>query len=90
MNAYLNMFGGCKQPVICTGNERSLWDQNRIMSWHCDASAIDAMLFFFNIPEMSCISGTGIPSLAIRMGAAGRHEADFPRIRVAQRRVSES
>jgi hypothetical protein len=48
------------------------------MSCHRNASAIDAMLFFFNNPEMSCISGTSIPSLATRMGAAGRPEAYFP------------
>jgi hypothetical protein len=59
------------------------------MSRDCNASAIDAMLFFFNILEMSCISGTSIPSLATRMGTAGRLKADFPRIRAAQRRVSE-
>ena len=46
------------------------------MSYH--AIAIDAMLFFFNIPELSCISGKDIPSLAIHMGAAGRPEAFFP------------
>jgi hypothetical protein len=37
-----------------------------------------AMLFFFNILEMSCISGTDIPSLAFHMGTAGRPEAFFP------------
>ena len=37
-----------------------------------------AMLLFFNIPEMSCISGTDIPSLAFHMGTAGRPEAFFP------------
>ena len=48
------------------------------MSCHSDASANDAMLFFFNILEMSCISGKHIPSLATRMGTAGRPEAYFP------------
>jgi hypothetical protein len=36
------------------------------------------MLFFFNIPELSCIWGKDIPSLAFRMGTAGRPEAYFP------------
>ena len=36
------------------------------------------VLLFLNIPEMSCISGTGIPSLAFHMGTAGRPEAFFP------------
>jgi hypothetical protein len=40
--------------------------------------AIVAMLFFFNISEMSCIWGKDIPSLAFHMGAAGRPEAFFP------------
>ena len=37
-----------------------------------------SMLLFFNIPELSCISGTDIPSLAFHMGTAGRPEAFFP------------
>jgi uncharacterized protein YkwD len=36
------------------------------------------MLFFLNILEKSCISGTGIPSLAFPMGTAGKPEAFFP------------
>jgi hypothetical protein len=39
---------------------------------------LGAMLHFFNILEMSCISGTAIPSLAFHMGIAGRPEAFFP------------
>jgi len=36
------------------------------------------MLFFFNVLELSCIPGKGIPSLATHMGTAGRPEALFP------------
>jgi hypothetical protein len=43
-----------------------------------NAIPIVAVWFFFNIPEMSCIWGKDIPSLAFRMGAAGRPEAFFP------------
>jgi hypothetical protein len=48
------------------------------MSLYRNASAIDALLLFFNVLKMSCIWGKGIPSLAIHMGAAGIPEAFFP------------
>jgi hypothetical protein len=36
------------------------------------------MLFFLNILEKGCISGKGIPSLSIHMGAAGKSDRYFP------------
>lgn len=48
------------------------------MSCYNNTRAIVAVLFFFNIPELSCIWGKYIPSLAFHMGAAGRPEAFFP------------
>ena len=58
----------------------SIYHHNCTILMHVimNAIAIVAMLFFFNIPELSCISGKDIPSLAFHMGAAGRPEAFFP------------